>query len=323
MPERVLRLNYAERLPKSLLVGALVLGLVVAFLVANVAQAQITLLGISYAVDAGDQFLTLCTGQSEKISVSIAKRIFPNVDPLSPGGGGIAFMSHPLRGGSVRGVVAKPDVGHFEPAQAERGVVGWVEPRADYTFVADAPGVTTIEFRIVRTGDEAFEAGLGVRIPRTHYIVEVEVVDCYEASTSGLGIEFAADGKDLGALDDPFLISGVTDLGGISGSSENMFFIPNRRDRLRGAQVFIETYTIALGGSTTNCFLVFSGRYEVAFHITPGDPAFRPGVDVGNLVLYGNGSQFCEGRFVQKVKYTTTPGFLIAFTPKPPSTNVP
>ena len=95
-----------------------------------------------------------------------------------------------------------------------------------------------------------------------------------------------------------------------------MFFSPNPQNRLVGGHAFIDTATTLLGGLQSSCTLYFSGRYEVVFYIPPGQPA-PPGADVGDLMMYGRGTVFCQGRPLLSLDYGSNPGFQISFKPKP------
>ena len=294
------------------LVVALALALILAVLGANLAQAQTRVsVSISYELEVSPQSLRLCTGESHEIVLKIVRLRDRGAQSLPA-----RFLAW---GGRVLGDVRDDDVGQFSPAEAGRDVRGPAQPRAVYTLVAKAPGRTTIDFHIVDTGDED---ALGDRLPGDSVSIPVEVTDCFEAYTSGLGMFFTV--KDMGDLIQPFTLEAFSPpTNGITTSSQAMFFMPSgpRNQFLpsfSGLYVSVISDTTQLGGVEVTCLDVLSGSYEVDFHITPDDPRFRSGIDVGNLLLFGKGSKYCQGRLVLSVNYVSDPGYQISFKPTVP-----
>lgn len=273
--------------------------------IADAASGQTRNVRIEYYARANPISIQMCTGESRDIKVYIQRlmwRTGPSPAALFVGGG------------RTLAVINDQSVGHFEPADAGRNVVGHPDPHGTYTFVADKPGQTTIDLVIHTTGEEA---SLGVGFVTDGESISVEVTDCYQAHTSGLGAIFTE--SDMGGLDKPFLLSGYTpNTRGITTETQFMFFAPNPQDRLRGGHAFIDTSVTALGGMQGQCTLYFSGRYEVVFYIPPSQPA-PADADVGDLMLYGRGSLFCQGRYMFDVVDggANSPAFQISFKPKP------
>ena len=320
MPEGVLRLRDCERVPKRGMVGALVLALILAFSGVSHAQTVVRDARIVYYTDVDPFFpVRLCTGESLEIKVSINRLIYRGQRPTSPAG-------YSVGGGIVLGVISDEDVGQFDPPLPAAPVVGPTgnvlvgsQAHAVYTFVAKAPGQTTIEFSIFRTGEEAILGEGWEMDPRS---LDVVVTDCFEAYTSGLGMFFTV--KDMGDLIQPFTLEAFSPpTNGITTSSQAMFFMPSgpRNQFLpsfSGLYVSVISDTTQLGGVEVTCLDVLSGSYEVDFHITPDDPRFRSGIDVGNLLLFGKGSKYCQGRLVLSVNYVSDPGYQISFKPTVP-----
>jgi hypothetical protein len=299
---RVRNRDHGERAPKLHLVGALVLALTLALTSANLAGAQAQV-SITYNVGVSSESIHLCTGESRNISVLIDRRVQR---------GGTTFGPFSVWGGRVLGFINDEAIGHFEPTDGGREVVGPPAERALFKFVADAPGTTTIDFVISETGEES---SLGGGWPQQDDVVDVEVTDCYQAHTSGLGSIFVEN--DMHGLNEWFLLTAFTpNTNGVETETQIMFFSPNPQNRLVGGHALVDTATTLLGGQQGTCTLYFSGRYEVVFYIPPNQPA-PPGADIGDLMLYGRGTVFCQGRQVLKLDYGSNPGFQISFKPKP------
>jgi hypothetical protein len=293
------------------LVYSLAISLVLVFSDASLAQAQPTI-GISYALTVQHPSLRLCTGETAEILAYISRQVYRR------------GRQHPAQvlahGGRVVGVVGDEDVGRFEPAEAGRDVRGTPLPRALYEFVALAPGRTTIDFIIDETGDEHL---YGNDLGGDTVSVSVVVTDCFEAFTSGLGLVFTV--KDMKDLIQPFTLEAHSPpTVGITTKSQAMFFMPSgpRNQFLpsfSGLYVSVLSDTTTLGGRQITCVDVLTGPYELEFHITPDDPRFRSGIDVGNLQLWGNWTKFCPGGSVSgSYPPGGPPGFLIAIKPTLP-----
>jgi hypothetical protein len=263
--------------------------------------AQAASVSITYAAKT-QASLTLCVGESDEVAVRVLR-------VLRRPGREVGLW---VPGGRVVGVSGNANVVHFEPSDAGRDVVGQPIPEAVFKVVADTPGQTEIEFVIKNTGEEA---SVGSGWPQSAATVRVEVNDCYEAHTSALAAIFTT--KDMGGLNKHFLLSGYTpNTHGVTTDTQVMFFIPSPQDRLRGGFAWVDLATTILGGLQGSCIAYFSGRYEVVFYIPPNDPA-PPGADVGDLMMYGQGDVFCNGKFVLHLDYRQSAGFQISFKPKP------
>jgi hypothetical protein len=307
MAERVLLLRDGQRLPRVRLAVALVLAVILGGPGGMPARAQ-SQASIDYLAAVLWFVPTLCTGETEEIHVGIRRYIEP------PSGEIIGAW---ISGGTVGSFIYNESVGHFDPegpgVVVIRDVVGQPLPEAVYKFVADKPGQTDIDFIIGSTGEEATH---GSGWPTTVATVRVEVTDCYEAHTSGLAAIFTD--KDMGGLNKWFLLSGYTpNVNGVTTDTQVMFFIPNPQDRLHGHYAHVDLAYTVIGNLQSACIAYISGRYDVAFNIPPGQPE-PPGADVGDLVMFGSGDVFCNGRFAAHLDYRSSPGFLIAFKPKPP-----
>jgi hypothetical protein len=282
-----------------------VIGLLLALLVTSVAQAQVS---ISYHIVAytvadrngvASSRLTpprLCPGEDALVGVGLQKVV-----------DGVSLWAW---GGHGRVKVQDPEIGRATPAAPILD-----PPMATVRFEALAPGTTFLIVDFLTTGDEPTIPTPAI----ASRFVPVEVTDCYEAVTSGLGTQFFVDGKNMGGFNRPFLLSGSSNLGGVTAKAQNMFFNPGQREgpspacpvySCRGLHVFLETWS-AGGGA---CSAYISGRYEVKFHIG----AFQPGADVGDLEMSGKGQVFCGGVPGPTVDYEHSVGFLIAFRPRPP-----
>jgi hypothetical protein len=254
--------------------------------------------------------LRLCAGESAGISVYIKRLVY---------GGGPVPIANTAAGGQVWGRINDVNIGHWDGYDADSDtlsieVYGAPHPSAHYTFVADAPGQTTLEF-----GIEALD-GEDLDVLITDTSISVEVTYCFEAVTSGLGRVFTK--ASMGDLIDPFTLASETPpTAGITTDSQNMFFLPlggggqQVLPALSGVYVIAIIDTTTLAGQTVTCVNVLNGPYEVEFRVPPDDSRFRNGVDVGELLLYGGGSKFCSGRHVLSVQYIDEPGFRISFTP--------
>ncbi len=211
-----------------------------------------------------------------------------------------------VAGGYILGSVDPPNVGRFEPVDAGRDVVaGLPVSVATFTFVPTAPGRATLEFVILRTGEER---RIGTGFPTNNATTEVEVSDCFDAYTSGLATTFVD--KDMLDLAEPFFLTGYTpNVGGVTTETQYMFFAPNPQNRTTGGYAFVDTGW-ATGRPDSKCTAYISGRYDVIFY---GDPK-RP-VE-GDLLMKGSGVLICTGSAIE-IDYTTTPGFQIGFKPRP------
>lgn len=299
MIERVLLVD-SRQLPRAVFAVALAAVLSLVTLVAAPAQAA-SPVSITYTAYA-QASLTLCVGESDEIAVRVLR-------VLARPGREVGLW---VPGGRIFGGIGNGNIAHFEPSDAGRDVVGQPVPEAVFKIVADAPGQTDIEFVIQDTGEEA-SAGSGW--PQSDATVRLEVNDCYEAHTSALAKIFTD--KDMGGLNKYFLLAGYTpNERGITTDTQVMFFMPNPQDRLHGSFAWVDLVSTFLGGLQGSCITYFSGRYDVVFYIPPNQPA-PPGADVGDLMMYGQGDVFCNGRFLFHLDYRSSAGFQISFKPKP------
>jgi hypothetical protein len=332
MVER-LRVDTAERVTKRRLVRRVVLALVLAIIGADLASAQTLNASAAYDVDAmilgpNPDSARLCTGERANIQARIRRLIYdggPEPAINLVGGGrvvaeiGVRKVGHFETYGPNRQGVSEPEAPRYALAQ-DVGPVGHALG-AQYVFVADAPGTTQIDFFISATGEEPF----GANWPRRKDSVEITVVDCFEAFTSGLGLTFpVADMKDL---IQPFTLESVSQLTSgrvvINTKDQAMFFMPigNRQSFTPspgGLFVMSIAETFQTAERQVTCLEVIVGSYAVKFHITPNDRRYRSGIDVGNLRLNGSATRWCDGQVVGSAKYADpqNPGWLIAFKPK-------
>lgn len=289
--------------------GALVIALTLGVFGANLAQAQVTISYNIVAFTLSDRNgvassrltpLRLCPGEEGYVGVILEKTV-----------NGVTS--------SVRGATATVEVQAQSPAVL--GPVAFVgnlpdPPAAHFRFKALAPGTGFLIVDVPVTGEEA-------TIPRPAILqpyLPVEVTGCYEAYTSGLGTQFDFDGKNMGGFNRPFLLSGSSNVGGVTAKGQNMFFIPGQREgpspacpvhSCRGSHVFFETWSF--GGAACSSYV--SGRYALKFHLGPMLPGTIP---EGDVEMSGTGQVFCGGAPGPKVDYEHSVGFLIAFRPRPP-----
>jgi hypothetical protein len=309
MPDRVLFLDYDKRLPKRRLKRAPVLALMLAMLSANLAQAQTQ--SMTFTASPNPRSVTLCPGQSVKISVSIKVGITR----------GAATVPLTVRSGRVEAVILTDGVVHI-PVNVDpdfiptlMGNYGY-EPdpylstiilgTTEFLFVADAPGVTTIEFRITEMSSQGASGVWPFSGQTRSGTTEIEVKPCYEAYTSGLATVFVD--KFIGDFTERFVLSGYTPLtGGVTTSTQAFFFLPNQ-DRQGGSYVLVDTATIF---QRSHCLLVASGRYEVEWY-RPENQSVAPGTEMGDLLLFGGATIFCGGGGYSQ-SWEESPGFHVAF----------
>lgn len=208
--------------------------------------------------------ITLCTGEFELIRVKIMR---------------IGATGQFISGGTVWGVSNDTNIADLLPSSGMRDIAG-VPPAAlgIFTVVGNKPGRTTIEFGAIRTGDEGFYGGAtpAEDSPPIH----VEVTDCYEATTSGLGAIFTT--KDICSLDEPFLLAAYTpNTNNITEETQVLFFMPYPQDSSHGSYAFVDNATAYGEG----CILYSSGTYEVLFYIPTA----------GDLIMKGSGTMVCRG----------------------------
>lgn len=302
MSERMPFQSGGWRLLRVMLATALVLALSASgsgAIPAGVAQGASV--SITYAAKT-QATLKLCVGESDELAVRVLR-------VLTRPGREVGIW---VPGGRVVGFIGNGSVIHFEPSDGGRDVVGQPIPEAVFKVVADAPGLTEIEFVIHKTGEER---SVGANWPRAEATVQVEVNDCYEAHTSALAQIFTT--KDMGGLNEYFLLAGYTpNTRGITTDTQVMFFLPDPQDRLHGSFAWVDLVTTYMGNLAGSCMSFFSGRYDVVFYIPPNQPA-PPGADVGDLMMKGQGDVFCEGKFLFHLDYRQAAGFQISFKPKP------
>ena len=256
---------------------------------------------ISYVLGVGDPGITLCTGESAQIDVTITRQVQLN---------GETHLGL-VAGGAVHAAISDPSILHFEPRDPSRAVVGQPQPKATYKVVADKFGRTKITFEMRGTGEEAT---MGGGWPTTDNTVDVDVTDCYLANTSSLASIF--DSADMGGIDEPFLLTGHTpNQNNLKAITQVMFFVPDEEgDHRSGIYALVDVASSTLPGQTGQCITSISGDYEVIFYIPP--PGSAPdGGDVGDLRLKGEGTSVCGG-FPLALHYQATPGFHISFKPK-------
>lgn len=260
---------------------------------ADPAKAAKARAGISYKAISSSLLEPLCVGESETYEVGINRITLVN---------GQRYRQW-VTGGYVLGVISNEAVGRFEPRDAGRDVIGGAPvPVATFEFIAKSPGRTTIEFHVIRTGEEA---RVGADFSRTSDTVEVEVVDCFEAYTSGLATTFTA--KDMEDLTEPFFLEGRIASSTVAGTTQFMFFAPNPQNRTTGGYAFIDT-AWPLAGPQGRCTAYISGRYDVVFYGHPDRPV------EGDLMMRGSGVLVCANSSVE-IDYTNAPGFQIGFRP--------
>lgn len=211
-----------------------------------------------------------------------------------------------VSGGYILGSIDNPNVGRFEPADADRDVQGGPPlPAARFTFVATGAGRAKVEFFIRTTGEEA---RVGNGYPTNDDTNEVEVVDCFEAYTSGLATTFTE--KDMGDLTEPFFLAGYTpNVGGVTTESQYMFFAPNPLNRTTGGYAFVDTGW-ATSAVASKCTAYISGRYDVVLYGNPKKPV------EGDLLMMGTGVVICKDSSIE-IDYRGAPGFQIGFKPRP------
>jgi len=250
---------------------------------------------ISYEAIATPSFESLCSEQSAEFTVAVNRTTSVNGQQYT------AWVT----GGSVFGDVADSTIATIDPVDTQR-VAGAPGHWATFTVTGHKPGRTTIEFDIFSTGEER---RVGGGHPLRAATVSIEVSDCWEAYTSGLGTTFVQD--DMGDLTEPFFLTGVTpNVAGIESESQFMFFLPSRLDRLHGSYAFIDTAWSSLGPSG-RCVAYISGRYDVAFYPGPDDPI------EADLLMKGTGVYICGG-FVLPIDYSNHTGFQIGMRPRAP-----
>ncbi len=283
-----------HRIPLSVLILVPLLGMLLQGGAVAPAQAAKAKVRISYAVIAVPKIEWLCVGEAVEFSVSISRHTTVN---------GQRYPQW-VTGGDVLGVIGNEHVGAFEPADAGRSVGAEPEHAATFLFRGEAPGRTDIEFIIRNTGEDL---RVGTGFPTQSDTVSVEVTDCFDAYTSGLGTVF--DTKDMGDLTEPFFLAGHLATSGVAGLTQFMFFIPNAQNRTTGRYEFVDN-AWALAAPAARCSAYISGRYDVALYGNPSEPV------EGDLLMKGTGVAFCGGRAIP-IDYTSAPGFQIAFRPRP------
>ncbi|HEY2916770.1 MAG TPA: hypothetical protein VGI98_06105 [Candidatus Limnocylindrales bacterium] len=251
---------------------------------------------ISYAAIATPSFASLCSGQTTEFSVSVSRTTAVNGQLYS------AWVT----GGKVIGAVADERIATIDPGDMPQVVASGPGNWATFIVTGQNPGRTTIEFDIFSTGEERRVGGGHPLRPAT---VTIEVSDCWEAYTSGLGTTFVQ--ADMGDLTEPFFLTGVTpNVAGVDTESQFMFFLPSPQDRLHGSYAFIDTAWAALGPSG-RCIAFISGRYDVAFYPSPDNPI------EADLLLKGTGTYVCPG-FALPIDYSNHTGFQIGMRPRAP-----
>lgn len=211
-----------------------------------------------------------------------------------------------ISGGRILGEIEDTHVGEFTHYEVV-DVSGAPTPSARFTFLAKAPGSTNLEFTIFKTGEES-RVGRDPAFYSYHFLTNIEVVNCFDAYTSGLGTTFTL--KDMGDLTKWFSLEGVTpNVAGVETESQRMFFIPNPQNRLTGGYAFIDT-AWAAAAPGVRCTAYISGLYDVVFY--PDEEH----VVEGDLLLKGTGFNVCP-RYVIPIDYSAASGFRIGFRPRP------
>jgi hypothetical protein len=259
-----------------------------------VGSAEAASARIDYSAWPNPESLSMCVGDSTPIHVRIQRVITVN------GTGYDSWVS----GGVINGTVQYDSVGRLEPADTARPVGGPPEMDAIYEFVATGPGRTGVTFTIYQTGEDQ---RVGWGSSRHNDTVAVEVKDCFDAYTSGLGTVF--DMKDMGALDKPFHLEGHINQNNLEGATQRMQFMPDPQNRTTGEYEFVDT-SWAQTGPSGKCTAYVSGRYDVVFYPDAVNPV------EGDLLMKGTGAVWCAG-YKYDIDYTSTPGFQIGFKPRP------
>jgi hypothetical protein len=259
---------------------------------AEAAKARARIVYTAIAVESGDT--ELCVGDALEITVSISRHTTIN---------GRQYRDW-ISGGYVYGGISNDDVGHFEPRDQGRPVGGPPLQHATFVFRAVASGKTDIVFTIGDTGEERRVPG---NYPRRDDTVSVEVVDCYDAYTSGLGTTFTQ--KDMGDLMEPFTLAGRIASGTVEGITQSMTFTPDPQDSTTGVYVFIDT-AWATADPRAQCTAYITGEYDVVLYGNPAKPV------EGDLLMTGTGVQVCGG-ISTEIDYSSQAGFRIGFRPRP------
>jgi hypothetical protein len=208
-----------------------------------------------------------------------------------------------LSGGRVLYSIDNPTVGEMEPLHQGQSVGAPPKSEAMFLFRAKAAGRTRIVFVIGDTGEGR---RVGTNAAGQEKKVSVEVVDCYDAYTSGLGTTFSV--KDMGDLTKPFRLDGRISSSAVAGDTQFMFFMPHPQNRTTGGYVFVDT-AWPTADPRARCTAVVSGTYDVVLYGNPAKPV------EGDLLMDGTGVQVCGG-ISTPIDYADRSGFRIGFRPR-------
>jgi hypothetical protein len=243
----------------------------------------------------GPSPIELCVGQTESISVHVVY-VVTRRDPSSllqqntpywaPG----EIVSAGARDSSI--VDIDPPTGSSGASPLDYDFA--LSHEMVFTITAKQVGSTVITFRHTRS----LLMGLVPALQLAPSVdVPVTVGLCYEAYSSGLGLEFTA--KDICGLESPFRLSAHSELGILTEKSQVMRFTPDPQDstHTHGQYAAIDGITVAAAG----CTLYTSGSYDVTF--------YNESRTEGDIAMVGPSSMVCEGSTV----FSDVTDFHVAF----------
>jgi hypothetical protein len=213
---------------------------------------------------------------------------------------GLTDMTY-LGGGKVAGWSADESIAIVMEGQGvEQQVDFWSPPFAQFTFFGRKIGHTQITFRASLTGDE--KRYPGIKLEAEEFVIDVEVIPCYEAVTGALGTVWPK--RDVCSLTRPFLLEGKNpDIGyGVSTGTNAIFFWPSSKKIHTGWYVYVNAQYYP---ANFTCIEVGKGKYDVIFHQTT--KVLNPNDPVVDLEMLGSSVLFCPDPI-----YTPSIGYLIS-----------